>query len=133
MIEIVIKYNDDKQMYGIYEPSTNTYMLSGSLSEGLVYLEQFLTDSKMISESLLDSNVSYHLDSKSMKAIVENNTALMKRLNTAPSGFMISQQRFGGGSSQGNSTSSQKSFGKSSGTFSNSKFKDSYKKFGKKG
>lgn len=132
MIEIVIKYNDDKQMYGIYEPSTNTYMLSGSLSEGLVYLEQFLTDAKMIGTSLLDSDVSYHLDSKSMKAMVESNTALMKRLNTAPSGFTLAQQRFGGSTGGGQQKSSFNGKG-SSGTFSNSKFKESYKKFGKKG
>lgn len=131
MIEIVIKYNEDKQMYGVYEPSTNTYMLSGSLSEGLVYLEQFLVDAKMIGSSLLDSDVSYHLDSKSMKAMIESNTALMKRLNTAPSGFMLSQQRFGGSTSTSQKSSSS-TFGKGSATFSNSKFKDSYRKFGKK-
>lgn len=131
MIEIVIKYNEDKQMYGVYEPSTNTYMLSGSLSEGLVYLEQFLVDAKMIGSSLLDSDVSYHLDSKSMKAMIESNTALMKRLNTAPSGFMLSQQRFGGSTSTSQKSSSS-TFGKGGATFSNSKFKDSYRKFGKK-
>lgn len=134
MIDIVINYNKEKQMYGIYESSTDTYMLSANLSEGLVYLEKFLKDTKLINTGLLEStNISYNLDSYSMKAMIESNVALMKRLNSAPSGFMISQQKFGGSNiqqkqKQQTSQNNKGHFGKRTG-FTNSKFKESYKKF----
>jgi hypothetical protein len=69
--------------------------------------------------------------------MVESNANLIKRLNQAPSGFMISGQRFGQ-STTSSSQSSNKSggkkqkFGGSGGTFSKSKFNESYKKFGDK-
>ena len=142
MIDIVIKYDDTKQTFGIYEPTTNTYMLSANLSEGLVYLEKFLKDSKLIDKGLLDAdNITYHLDSKSMKGMIESNVNLMKRLNNAPSGFMMSQQRFGGGSSMSSPSSSKQGYsgkGKSRESsfskpyFSHSGFKSSFKKFGNK-
>jgi hypothetical protein len=135
MIEIVIKYDIDKNTFGIYEPSTNTYMISANLSEGLVGLERFLIDTKLIEKGLLDStNITYHLDSYSMKAIIESNVALMKRLNSAPSGFMISQQKFGGNNLKQSfdNTKKQKGSYTSSGSgksFSKTGFKNSYKKF----
>lgn len=132
MIEIAINYDKGKEMYGIYEPSTNTYMLSANLSEGLVFLEKFLKESGLISTGLLDcTDITYHLDAFSMKAMIESNVSLMKRLNNAPSGFMISQQKFGGmpGSQVSPAIKERKgNFGGGTG-FSNSKFKNSYKKF----
>jgi hypothetical protein len=114
-------------------------MISANLSEGLVYLEKFLKDSKLIGKGLLDTDeITYHLDSMSMKNMIESNVNLMKRLNNAPSGFMMSQQKFGGGSSMSSGSSKDKggyksktkgsSFGKP--TFSHSGFKASFKKFG---
>ena len=92
----------------------------------------------MIMGDLLgDDNVRYHIDSATLLAMVESNANLLKRLNQAPSGFMISGQRFG----QSTTSSSQNSnksggkkqkFGGSGGTFSKSKFNESYKKFGDK-
>ena len=124
-------------MFGVYEPTTNTYMLSANPSEALVYLEKFLKESQMISTGLLECNdISYHLDSYSMKAMIESNVALMKRLNSAPSGFTISTQRFGG-SSSGDGNKKKKDSGKGDwkggGSFSKGSFRGSYKKFGSKG
>ena len=133
MIEIVINYDQNKQMYGVYEPTTNTYILSANLSEALVYLEKFLKDSQMITSSLLDcTEISYHLDSYSMKSMIESNVALMKRLSGAPSGFTVSQQRFGGTSNLPNKNNNKGFSNKGGSTFSNSGFKSSYKKFGNK-
>lgn len=96
MIEVLINYLPDKDCYGVYEPSTDTLMVASNLSEALVSLSKFLKDSGMISGDILSSdNISYHLDSRSMKGIVESNVNLLKRLSNAPSGFMISSQRFG--------------------------------------
>lgn len=150
MIEVLIKYLPDKDCFGVYEPTTDTLLVSSNIGESLANLSQFLKDSGMIDKDILSSDdIGYHLDSKAMRGIVENNINLMKRLSNAPSGFMISSQRFG---SSLNSNSSQpksefkkessdtgkfgnKSFGgkRDSGfsSFSgNSNFKSSYKKFG---
>jgi hypothetical protein len=70
--------------------------------------------------------------------MVSSNVSLLKRLNTAPSGFMISSQRFG--IQQNNSQNNQKGdlkdykkkYNRSTGTFSKSSFNTSNKKFGNK-
>ena len=79
-----------------------------------------------------------------MRAMIESNVKLIKRLNSAPSGFTISTQRFGGSSVQKKPTGKQKDFGKNSksdkssfkknaGKFSSaSGFKTAGKKFGSK-
>jgi hypothetical protein len=85
-----------------------------------------------------DDSIRYHIDSATLLAMVESNANLLKRLSQAPSGFMISSQRFGQStispSSSGNRGGGQKKqkFGGSGGTFSKSKFNESYKKFGDK-
>lgn len=151
MVEVLIKYMPEKECFGVYEPTTDTLMAAGNISEALVSLSKFLKDSGMIDKDILSStDISYHLDSHTMKAIVESNVNLMKRLNTAPSGFMISSQRFGSSltSSQnkkdintGDLGKNTKFGGKSLGgkrnsgfsSFSsNSNFSSSYKKFGGK-
>ena len=93
----------------------------------------------MIMGDLLgDDSIRYHIDSATLLAMVESNANLLKRLSQAPSGFMISSQRFGQSttspSSSGNRGGGQKKqkFGGSGGTFSKSKFNESYKKFGDK-
>jgi hypothetical protein len=99
MIEVVINYDKEKNIYKIYEPTTDTIIASSNVSEALVNLSKFLLDSKLIEKDILNSDdITYHIDSYTMREIVENNVALMKRLNTAPSGFTISTQRFGGSS-----------------------------------
>lgn len=147
MIEVLIKHLPDKDCFGVYEPTTDTLMVASNISEALVSLSKFLKDSGMIDKDLLtSSDISYHLDSYTMKAIVESNVNLMKRLNTAPSGFMISSQKFGSSLSQNRKDNTGgdlgkdtkfggKNFGgkKNSGfsSFSgNTNFGPSYKKFG---
>lgn len=148
MIEVLIKYLPDRSCYGVYEPTTDTLMAASNISEALVSLSKFLKDSGMIDKDILSSDeISYHLDSQTMKAMVESNVNLMKRLNNAPSGFMMSSQRFGSSlTSQnkkdnnvggGDSKFGNKNFGgkRNSGfsSFSsNSNFGTSYKKFGGK-
>lgn len=151
MIEILINYLPDKQSYGVYEPTTETLLVSSNLSEALVSLSSFLKDSGMITSDILGcSEISYHLDSHTMKSIIESNVNLMKRLSNAPSGFMISSQRFGSSLTQNSNSKENRSgdfdktkkFGNSSfggkrnnfSSFSgDSNFKSSYKKFGGRG
>lgn len=151
MIEVLINFLPDKNCFGVYEPSTDTLMVASNLSEALVSLSTFLKDSGMIDKDILSSNdISYHLDSQSMRGIVESNVNLLKRLSNAPSGFMISSQRFGSSlasqnkkdnstpeSGFGNNKFGNKSFGGKKSSFSsfsgNSKsgFKSSMSKFGR--
>lgn len=138
MVEIVINYSEEEKVYKVYEPTSDTLLVTESLADSLLKLSQFLKDSGLIGTDILqDSNISYHLDSATMQAMIESNVNLMKRLNNGPSGFMISSQRFGSslGSSKktdnfssGNGNKDKKR--KGSGMFSNSNFKGSYKKFG---
>lgn len=134
MIELAIEHDDQKGLYKIYEPSTDTLVASANLTEALVNISKFLTNSGMIKGSILDyPEISYHIDSTTMRAIIESNITLMKRLNTAPSGFTTAAQHFGGSTMQSNGSSSNKKkaeFGRRGSTFSNSGFKKSYKKFG---
>ena len=144
MIEVLINYVPEKKCFGVYEPSSDTIMYSGNLGEALVSLSKFLQDSGMISTDILNSDdISYHIDSATMKGIVESNVNLMKRLNTAPSGFMISSQKFGSSVTQNNKKDNnsgeqnnnkfgdkkRKNFS-NSGYSGNSGFKSSFKKFG---
>ena len=120
MIEVLINYLPEKGCYGVYEPSTDTLMVASNLSEALVSLSTFLKDSGMIDKDILSSNdISYHLDSHSMKGMVESNVNLLKRLSNAPSGFMISSQRFG---SSLTSTQNRKDNNTSESGFGNNKF-----------
>lgn len=139
MIELVIKYDPDKKLFMGYEPTTSTLITSASLTEALVNIERFLEDSKLIKGSILDcTDISYHIDSYTMKSMVESNTALLKRLNTAPSGFNLAQKRFGTTSTSGDyktrgdrggsSSSSTSTFGKGS-RFSNSHFANTIRKW----
>lgn len=139
MIEVVICFDPIKEVYKIYEPSTDSLMVSANLTEALILLNKLLHEKGLSQQDLLNcDDISYHIDSRTMKSIIEGNLTLIKRLQTAPSGFMISAQRFGSsGTSQGsnnNGGSQQKgnnSGRRSSGSFSGATgFKQSFKKFG---
>lgn len=140
MVEVVIKYLEDKQYYYVYEPTSDTLMAANNLSEALIMLNDFLLSSGMSKVDILGSNdISYHIDSQTMKAIVEGNLKLLKRLQNAPSGFMMSNQRFGqpatGGQQKdkgGNydDKKKQSSKNKGSGFQGATGFKNSFKKFG---
>ena len=107
----------------------------------------------MIQADILNcQDIGYHIDSYTLQAIIQSNVGLLKRLNTAPTGFMNSSQKFGMGNTSGsaplpskrqgysqqggnrnNSKSSGgwggKKSGFSSGGFSQSSFYNSNKKF----
>lgn len=134
MIDIVIGYDKEEQVYKVYEPSTDTLLVTSNLGESFIKLSEFLKGQQMIIGDLLgNDNIRYHIDSATLLAMVESNATLLKRLNQAPSGFMISGQRFGQSITSGGGKNSQSSKGKRfGGTFSKSKFNESYKKFGDK-
>ena len=136
MIEIVINYDEDRKEYKIYEPSTDTLMVSSNLTEALTILNKFLIDSGLSKVDILECpDISYHIDSPTMRSIVEGNIKLIKRLRTAPSGFAMSSQRFGGsgtGQQQSQPSGQQKKQQKSKGgqLSGATGFLGSYKKFG---
>ena len=138
MINVVIGFDKEQGMYKVYEPTTDTLLITSSLSESFIKLSEFLNQKGMIPGDILGSDcIQYHIDSSTFLAMIESNVALLKRLNTAPSGFMISGQRFGQSSTQSSPSNKSWDGGKSKrkkigggGTFSKSGFKNSYKKFG---
>ena len=141
MIEIVIKYDPSRSEYKIYEPTTDTLMASSNLTGALCMLNKFINSSGLSSVSnILDCpDISYHIDSATMKAMIESNLSLLNRLRTAPSGFAMSSQKFGGTTqfqqkmtqqkAVQSSNSGQKKNTMSSGFSSANGFRKSYKKF----
>lgn len=143
MIEVVIRFDKAKEVFVVYEPTTDTLMASTNLTEALISLNKFLLDTGMSQVDILHCpDISYHIDSATMNSIIEGNMQLLKRLNQAPSGFMLSNRKFGQ-SMQGpmNSKKDQtfdptksgkKKKGGGSGSFSGATgFKGAFKKFGK--
>lgn len=129
MINIVIGYDKSREEFRVYEPTTDTLLITGSLGESFLKLSEFLRNSGMIATDILgSSDIQYHLDSSVFLALVESNVNLIKRLSQAPTGFMISSQRFG--VSPQSSSPKKKDRDKKFSKFSNSSFSKSYKKFG---
>lgn len=125
MIEIVINYDPQKQYFKIYEPSTDSLMVSANLGEALCILNQFLKDSGLSKEDILNSsNISYHIDSYTIRGIIEGNLKLIKRLNQAPSGFQTATQKLGGKDEGG------KKKKQTTGLASATGFRKAYRKFG---
>lgn len=151
MIEIVINYDTATKEYKLYEPSTDTLILSANLGDTFNKLSDFLKDKGLITESIFKTkDINYHLDSSTMSAILENNVKLMKRLNDTPSGFMVSSKKFNGSfgsssmqsssiSGKRNNNSGDKSkyqkvdsgLKRRGGQFKNSSFNESSAKFGR--
>lgn len=153
MVQIVINYDPGTQEFRIYEPMTDTILVSSNLTEAFVVLSDFLVSTQMISGNILDeTEISYHFDSYTVKAMIESNVNLIKRLKSGPSGFTIASQRFGGSSlpspqqtyrekksnpgmvaggfSPGTTGFGKKGFGGQQGFSGKSGFKNSDKKFG---
>ena len=151
MINVVINYDSQTKEYRLYEPTTDTIIITSNLSETFIKLSEFLVSSGMITGDLLNTDqVTYHLDSGTLISMVESNVNLLKRLmQQAPSVFASASQKFKGGASCGgllpsqvaaqktfnnNNNNSRKSttdsFRGSSGVFSKSSFKNTKKKFG---
>lgn len=150
MIEIVINYDKDRKEFKLYEPTTDTLFITSSLGESFIKLNDFLKDQGLITTDILNTlDITYHIDSLTFLALIESNVGLLKQLNNAPSGFMISSQKFGmptnlqanrqnftpnqqskGNSNYNNKRKRGKTEKGSSGFFSKSSFRSSYKKFG---
>ena len=131
MIDIVIGYDKENEMYKFYEPTTDTLLVTTSLSESFLRISEFLNAKGMIPGDILGtSDIRYHIDSATFLAMIESNVTLLKRLNTAPSGFMISGQRFGQTQSPQSGGSKKGRTKKTTGFSGKSAFKQSYKKFG---
>ena len=128
MVEIVIKFDPDKEMFNVYEPTSDTLLVTSSLSESLLKLNEFLKSEKLVKDDILNTaDVSYHIDSYTMSTMIRSTANLLKRLSTASSGFTVSTQRFGSSKSNNkfNSMATRnwdKGFG--------SAFTKSHKKFG---
>lgn len=137
MIDVVINYDKTSQEYKVYEPSTDTLLITTNLGESFSRLSEFLKSNNMISNDILTSDdITYHIDSATFFALIESNINLLKRLNSAPSGFTISTQKFGGSGQNQKKESNKKDYrnersNRFGGTFSKSSFNQSYKKFGK--
>ena len=159
MIEIVINYDPTQKVFKLYEPTTDTLLITASLGESFIKLNEFLKNQGMITTDILNTlDITYHIDTMTFLALIESNVGLIKQLNQSPSGFMISSQRFGmtntlgsGPKQQSQGQQNQNLAGKksnndyydskrkrgqrdrgSSGFFSDSSFRSSYKKFGGK-
>lgn len=141
MIDVVINYDITKNEFRLYEPTTDTLLITTSLGETFGKLDEFLRSRGLIASTILSTaDINYHIDSATFIAMVKSNADLLKRLNNAPSGFMISSNRFGitpGQSSFNNTSSFQDQYKKgksksrkSKATFSKSSFTNSSKKFG---
>ncbi len=150
MIEVVINYDKSRNEFKLYEPTTDTLFITSSLGESFIKLNEFLKDQGLITTDILNTlDITYHIDSSTFLALIESNVGLLKQLNNAPSGFMISSQRFGmptiaqqsrqqqnfqpqgkGNSNYTNKKKRGKTEKGSSSFFSKSSFRSSYKKFG---
>lgn len=136
MIDVVINFDISRGEYKLYEPTTDTLLITTSLGETFAKLDEFLKERGLIASSILSTaDINYHIDSPTFIAMVKSNADLLKRLNNAPSGFMISSNRFGitqGQSSLSDSYKDQRKRGgkRKSATFSKSSFNTSNKKFG---
>jgi hypothetical protein len=53
MIEIVVKYDKARGLYLVYEPTTETLLMTASLGESFLKLSQFLQDQGMIDKDIL--------------------------------------------------------------------------------
>lgn len=150
MVNIVINYDSSKKEYRLFEPTTDTLIVTANLSETFIKLSEFLVQSGLLpagSDILNTDVVTYHLDSGTLISMVQSNVNLMKRLTQqAPSIFSSSSLKFGSNPSStlpSQQIAAKKEYSngkrndngnntmlKSNGTFSKSSFKLTGKKFG---
>ena len=132
MVDVVIGFDKEKNLFMAYEQTTDTLFLTSSLGDTFNKLEEHLKKCGIIAGSLLsEQDITYHIDSPTFIAMVKSNANLLKRLNNAPSGFMVSSQRLGINNSSNNKDYKNKKR-KKEGTFSKSNFTGSIKKLGMK-
>jgi hypothetical protein len=136
-MDIVIEYDPGQSQYKIYEPTTDTLLVSQNITEGLVSLDTFLRGQGHIGQdqSIIGAqDIEYHLDSATMKAMIESNVNLLKRLRTGPSEFKNSSNKFGmssagmisqpmsGSKQQTSSAPKSSDFGRGNKSFAKSQF-----------
>ena len=128
MIDVVISFNKEKNLYVAYEKTTDTLLMTSSLGDTFNKLEEHLKNFGIIAGNLLsEQDIMYHIDSTTFVSLVKSNADLLKRLNNAPSGFLISSQRLGINSSSNDNKSKKR---RREGTFSKSNLTNSTKKLG---
>ena len=55
MIDVVINYDLEKNEYKIYEPTTDTILITTSLGETFIKLDEFLKQNKLITTNILNT------------------------------------------------------------------------------
>lgn len=139
-MDIVINYDPIKKEYKIYEPSTDTILVSTNLTEGIVNLDIFLKSQGLIQEDsdiLRSEDIDYHMDSHTMRAMVESNVNLLKRLRSSQSEFKNSSNKFGlstgtlSNTVKNNPSQKTSDFSKGSKNFSKGSFSGTMGSFGK--
>lgn len=100
MVDVVINYDNDADSFKVYEPKTDTIIVTKNLTEALLNLSKLLESLgiNIFGEEKKDGDVTYHLDSKTLKTMIESNVNLLKKIsasNTPLSGFTISERKFG--------------------------------------
>lgn len=115
-MDIVINHDPSTKEYKLYEPSTDSLIISMNLTEGLVNLNEFLKSSGLITEDILKStNIAYHLDGETFIAMIQSNVDLLKRIQSGPSEFKKSAGKFGLPQASSNYTPKSKRYNGSSG------------------
>ena len=80
-LTIVIEYESSGKQFNIYEPTTDTLLVSENLTEGLVLLNDFLMKNNLIEKDILKTDsIKYQLDSATMKAMIDSNVKLIKKI-----------------------------------------------------
>ena len=139
MIDVVINFDQSRGEFKLYEPTTDTLLITTSLGETFAKFDEFLKERGLIATNILSTaDINYHIDSFTFIAMVKSNADLLKRLSNAPSGFMISSNRFGVSQTQSNNNNFKESYQKDkkgknrkkNAIFSKSSFNNSNKKFG---
>ncbi len=138
MIDVVVNFDSTRGEFKLYEPSTDTLLITTSLGETFAKLDEFLHSRGLIASNILSTaDINYHIDSATFIAMVKSNADLLKRLNNSPSGFMISSNRFGitpqnnlGGDKKDYKRGGTGKGKRKTATFSKSSFTNSSKKFG---
>ena len=64
-LTIVIEYESLGKQFNIYEPTTDTLLVSENLTEGLVLLNDFLMKNNLIEKDILKTDsIKYQLDDR---------------------------------------------------------------------
>lgn len=149
-MDIVINYDTSTKEYKLYEPGTDTLIISMNLTEGLVNLNEFLISVGLVNGDILGSpDISYHLDGETFIAMIKSNVELLKKIQSGPSEFKKSAGKFGlsqassgyvpkakrydSGFSSGGNKKSTSEFSRGSKNFSSGSFSGSKSGFGKSG